>query len=146
MAGDPGAQEGPITGINVTPLVDVTLVLLIIFLVTAKLIVGRQALPVDLPQAATGQRVQEIFSLVLSASGATELNGERLAGDDHLLERARAARSTTSELRAVIKADADVPHGRVIHTLDLLRQAGISKIGLGVEPLLGPAPALPAAQ
>jgi biopolymer transport protein ExbD len=134
---------GPITSINVTPLVDVTLVLLIIFMVTAKLIVRPQALTVDLPRAATGQEVQEIFSLVLFVNGAVELDGEALERDTEILERARARRGGDRDLRAVIEADAGVPHGRVMHVLDLLRRAGVSKIGFGVLPLPGE-PAAPA--
>lgn len=52
-----------------------------------------------------------------------------------ILPLARAAREKNPELRAVIKADASVPHGRVIHVLDLLKQAQVSKIAFGVNPL-----------
>ncbi len=134
MNHDAGAPGTPITGINVTPLVDVTLVLLIIFMVTAKLVVSQRALPVDLPQAASGQSVQEVLSLILAADGAIELNGERLTRDEDLLGRARAACTVQRELRAVIKADSAVPHGRVMRVLDLLRLAGVFKIGFGVLP------------
>jgi biopolymer transport protein ExbD len=51
-------RSGAITGINVTPLVDITLVLLIVFMVTAKLIVNNKGLPIDLPKAATGGEVR----------------------------------------------------------------------------------------
>jgi biopolymer transport protein ExbD len=125
---------GAITNINVTPLVDITLVLLIVFMVTAKLIVSHVALPVDLPKAATGNDVQEILSVVLATSGATQVNGGTVAGDDDILPLARTAQAGNGDLRAVIKADGDVPHRRVMHVLDLLRQAGVSKIGFGVTP------------
>jgi len=138
MDRDPSAGGGPITGINVTPLVDITLVLLIIFMVTARLIVSQQALLVDLPGAATGERVQEIFGLVLHANGAIELDGERMASDEAILDRARAARRDLGDLRAVINAEAGVSHGRVMNVLDLLRRAGISRIGFGVVPLPDP--------
>ncbi len=126
--------NGPITGINVTPLVDITLVLLIIFMVTAKLIVGHRAMPLDLPRAVSGDELQEIFSVVLTASGSTDVNGEALADDDAILPRARTMQSGNRELRAVINADGAVPHSRVMHVLDLLKQAGVSKIGFGVVP------------
>jgi biopolymer transport protein ExbD len=136
-----GSHGAAITGINVTPLVDITLVLLIIFMVTAKLIVRRDALPLDLPKAATGSEVQEIFSVVLFAAGGTQIDGTSVATDDDILPRARAARGAAAneDLRAVIKADGAVPHRRVMHVLDLLRRAGISKIGFGVEPDAEPA-------
>jgi biopolymer transport protein ExbD len=143
MTHDSGTQAGPITGINVTPLVDVTLVLLIVFMVTAKLIVQQQALEVDLPHAATGTDVQEVFSLVLFQDGRLELNGAPLRDDEEVLARADEARADHGDLRAIIQADAGVTHGRVTHVLDLLRRAGISKIGFGVVPLPVAVPDLP---
>jgi len=135
--------SGAITTINVTPLVDITLVLLIIFMVTAKLIVHRDALAVDLPKAATGAGVQEIFSVLLSAQGGTQVNGVTLPNEDGIESLARAARAANPELRAVINADGAVYHRRVMHVLDLLRRAGVSRIGFGVvpEPKSSPKPA-----
>lgn len=134
MAGANGRNGGAITNINVTPLVDITLVLLIVFMVTAKLIVSHVALPVDLPKASTGNDVQEILSVVLAADGATQVNGAKLDGDDDILPLAQKAQRDNKDLRAVIKADGDVPHRRVMHVLDVLRLAGVSKIGFGVTP------------
>jgi biopolymer transport protein ExbD len=127
-------SDHAITGINVTPLVDVTLVLLIIFMVTAKMIVS-QSVPLDLPKAATGTEVQVVFSLVLGADGRTQVDSRPVANDDAILPLARDARTKNPELRAVIKADSAVPHGRVIHVLDLLKQAGVAKIAFGVTPV-----------
>ncbi len=127
--------SSPITGINVTPLVDITLVLLIIFMVTAKLVVSR-AMPMDLPKAATGGEVQQVFSLSLLADGSTHVDGALTPQDADLLRLAREARSRHPDLRAVVQADGTVPHRRVMHALDILRQAGLSKIAFGVE--LGP--------
>ncbi len=135
MAGSPArGPSGPVTGINVTPLVDITLVLLIIFMVTAKLIVSNRALTLDLPHASSGNDVQEVFSVALLASGETRLNGSKLLNDDALAAQARAARAGNSQLRAVILADGAVPHRRVMHVLDALKVAGVSKIGFGVVP------------
>ncbi|MDC0676406.1 MULTISPECIES: ExbD/TolR family protein [Sorangium] len=140
-----------ISGINVTPLVDITLVLLIIFMVTAKIIVS-QSLPLDLPKAAQGQEVQLIFGLELHANGDTLADGKKLASEDAILPIAREAQAKNPELRAVIRADTTVPHGRVIRALDLLKQAGVSKIAFGVTPIApepgaapGTAPGAPAA-
>jgi biopolymer transport protein ExbD len=129
------APGGAITGINVTPLVDITLVLLIIFMVTAKLVVSHVAVPVDLPKATTGNDVQEIFSVTLGVDGVSHVDGKALGGDDDILPLARAARSANKDLRAVIKADGSVPHRRVMHVLDLLRQAGVAKVGFGIDPV-----------
>jgi biopolymer transport protein ExbD len=125
--------SGAITAINVTPLVDITLVLLIIFMVTAKLIVSHKALPVDLPKAATGSDDAQPLTIVLSSTGGTQLNGRMLDSDEAILGLARGI-PVGSDTRAIINADGSVPHRRVMHVLDLLRQAGISKIGFGVEP------------
>jgi biopolymer transport protein ExbD len=122
-----------ITGINVTPLVDVTLVLLIIFMVTAKMIVS-QSIPLELPKAATGGEVQTVFAIVLGADGATMVNQHALPNDDAIFQVASEELAKDSQLRAVIKADSAVPHGRVIHVLDLLKQAHVNKIAFGVSP------------
>ena len=126
-------SEEPITGINVTPLVDIVLVLLIIFMVTAKLIVSK-SVPLDLPKAASGSDIQTVFSVVLSADGITQVDGKTLPNDDAIFPLAKAAREKNPELRAVIKADNAVAHGRVIHVLDLLKQAQVGKIAFGVSP------------
>jgi biopolymer transport protein ExbD len=127
-------DDGLISGINVTPLVDITLVLLIIFMVTAKIIVS-QSLPLDLPKAAQGTDVQLIFGVELRASGETLVDGKMLPNEEAILPLAREAQARNSELRAVIRADTTVQHGRVIRALDLLKQAGVSKIAFGVTPV-----------
>jgi biopolymer transport protein ExbD len=140
-AGKSGRGRGAaITGINVTPLVDITLVLLIIFMVTAKLIVNRSALSVDLPKAATGGEVQEILSVVIGKTGRAELNGKPLTTDEELLAPARNAVKKDREVRAVIKADGSIAHERVMHVLDLLRNAGVAKVAFGVAPIASPQP------
>ena len=141
-----GDDDGMVSGINVTPLVDITLVLLIIFMVTAKLIVS-QSLPLDLPKAANGQEIQLIFGLELHANGDTLVDGKKVPNDDAIFPLAKEAQAKNPELRAVIRADTSVQHGRVIRALDLLKQAGVSKIAFGVTPVPaepGAAPAAPA--
>ncbi|MEY4583428.1 MAG: hypothetical protein RL701_8131 [Pseudomonadota bacterium] len=124
--------SAPITGINVTPLVDITLVLLIIFMVTAKLVVSR-AMPMDLPKAASGGEVQQIFAVALRAEGSTYVDGVVADRDEDLLGRARRALADHPDVRAVVQADGVVPHSRVMHALDVLRQAGLSHVAFGVE-------------
>ena len=126
-------DDGLIAGINVTPLVDVTLVLLIIFMVTAKIIVS-QGMPMDLPKAASGESLQTIFSVELSADGKTRVDSEPTANDEAILPLAKTAHDRNKDLRAVIRADKKVEHGRVIHVLDLLKRAGIAKIAFAVSP------------
>jgi biopolymer transport protein ExbD len=137
MAGSTGEdEEGIISGINVTPLVDVTLVLLIIFMVTAKIIVS-QGLPMDLPKAATGEEVQTVFSVELTADGKTRVDSQIVPGDDDVSRLAKAAKAKNKDLRAVIRADKKVEHGRVIHVLDLLKRSGVAKIAFAVSPIEG---------
>src|SRR5271165_1046073 len=129
------ADEG-ITGINVTPLVDITLVLLIIFMVTTKIVLN-QTVPLDLPKAATGtSEVQVVFSIILAVDGRALVDGKPIANDDAILALARDAQEQHADLRAVIKADTAVTHGRVIHVLDLLKQAHVNKIAFGVTPVV----------
>ena len=107
--GAKGDADDAITDINVTPLVDIVLVLLIIFMVTAKLIVS-QSVPLDLPKAATGTYVQVVFSVVLAIDGSTQVDSKPVANDEAILPLARESRGKNPDLRAVIKADAAVPH------------------------------------
>ncbi len=134
MAGHQSNGSGIISGINMTPLVDIMLVLLIIFMVTARLTATPPAaIPMDLPKSATGDGIQVVFAVSLGRAGETVANGERLASDDALLAVARAERTAHPEVRAVIQADGKVLHERVIHVLDLLSQAGIGQVAFGVE-------------
>lgn len=126
-------DEGLISAINVTPLVDVTLVLLIIFMVTAKIIVS-QGMPMDLPRAASGEEMQMVFSVELTEQGRTFVDSKEVGNDSLVATLAQEAKKGNPELRAVIRADTKVPHGRVIHVLDLLKQAGLSKIAFAVAP------------
>lgn len=135
-AGSPNGG-GVISGINVTPLVDITLVLLIIFMVAARIITV-PAVPVDLPRAARTEEVQVVFSVIVPASGPTLADGRAVGDDAELLARAREALERDRDVRAVISADGSVPHRRVLGTLDVLRRAGIARVAFGALPLEEP--------
>src|ERR1044071_7332790 len=107
-------DDGLIAGIVLTPVVDDTLVLLIIFMVTAKIIVS-QGMPMDLPKASTGESLQTVFSVELTADGKTRVDSNAVASDEAIANLAKDARTKTRDLRAVIRADRKVEHGRVIH-------------------------------
>jgi biopolymer transport protein ExbD len=95
-----------------------------------------QTVPLDLPTAATGtSEMQVVFSIILAADGRAMVDGKGIPNDDAILQLARDAQGQHPDLRAVIKADAAVTHGRVIHVLDLLKQAHVSKIAFGVTPV-----------
>ncbi len=134
MAGNNNGPSNRISGINVTPLVDIMLVLLIIFLVTAKVtLTPPAAIPKNLPKSATGETVQIIFAVALGAKGEIAANGVRLASDDDLLAAAKDQNTQHPDVRAVIEADGAVPHSRMVHILDLLAQGGIGQVAFGVN-------------
>ena len=128
------ASKGPINGINVTPLVDVMMVLLVIFMVTAKLVVApTTALGVQLPKAASGDAVQVVFSVQLTKEGGRFVDGRQVESDETIGSLAADSLAEHPDLRAVIQADGDVPHRRVIHVMDLLAKAHVGNIAFAVE-------------
>ncbi|WP_164021057.1 ExbD/TolR family protein [Pyxidicoccus trucidator] len=138
MAGGNQPRGGLIEGINVTPLVDIMLVLLIIFMVTARL-VDSPAVPLDLPQASQSEDVQTIFAVSITADGALLLDGAATDAET-LKDRAREALAREPELRAVIQADGAVPHRQVIAVLDRLKEAGLTRVAFGT---VRPEPVIP---
>jgi len=117
-------------------------VLLIIFMVTAKIIVS-QGMPMDLPQSASGEDVQSVFSVELTQDGQTRVDSRLVESDEAVSTLAKEAKTKTKDLRAVIRADKKVEHGRVIHVLDLLKQAGVAKIAFAVAPVTGSGQTIP---
>ena len=133
MAANGNGPNRMISGINVTPLVDIMLVLLIIFMVTAKLVIApATALPLELPKASSGVATQVVFSIGLLPNGSTTVNGHQVNGDDAILPLARVERSAHPDVDAVIQADGHIYHERVIHVMDLLSQADITHIAFAV--------------
>lgn len=126
--------DDEITAINVTPLVDVTLVLLIIFMVTAKLIAG-QGIPLDLPKSKTAGATQTVLTISVDAQGAVLANGSKVDGDADLRQRANRALVADPELRTVISASASASHGKVMHVLDTVRDAGVTRVAFAADKL-----------
>ena len=145
MAG--GANEdddGEITGINVTPLVDIVLVLLIIFMVTANFIV-RETVEVDLPRAANGgETVQGLVNVVLDKQGKLFFDGAEVS-EDELRRKVAQALEKDKETRAIISADQTLAYGRVMRLIDVVKGQGIAKFALNIEKDAAPsaAPATP---
>ncbi len=119
-----------ITGINVTPLVDVVLVLLIVLMVTASYAVSN-ALPLDLPGAATGESTGETLTISIMPDGSLFLDGQP-TDPPRLREALRKARRP--DTRAMIAADGAVRHRRVVRVMDLLRGEGITRFSINVDP------------
>ncbi len=121
-----------ITDINVTPLVDIVLVLLIVFMVTTTYIVN-PSIKIDLPKAATGsEQSRSTLGLMLTKDGVLFLNGER--SDDAALTKFIAAELPKSpDLQAVIAGDKQVSHGSVVHVIDVVKRAGVRKFAINVD-------------
>lgn len=130
-------EDDQIAGINVTPLVDIALVLLIIFMVTAKFIMP-SALPMTPPRAERGVAVQSPLSIELYAGGEVRMGDQRVESDEAVIRLAQEAKAHDPEVRAILRADTSVPHGRVIRAIDLLRTAGIERIAFAVAPDAAP--------
>ncbi|KFA87064.1 ExbD/TolR family protein [Archangium violaceum] len=143
MAGGAQDNDEEITGINVTPLVDVVLVLLIIFMVTANFIV-RETMEVDLPRAANGgESVQGLVNVVLDKQGKLFFDGAEVS-EGELRRKVAEALAKDKETRAFISADLSLPYARVIWLLDVVKGEGIAKFALNIEKDVAPA-AAPAA-
>lgn len=128
---DLGSQT--ISGINVTPLVDITLVLLIIFMVTATVIVN-SGIKVELPKAASGsEQTRTTLALTLDKTGSLYLNGQK-SNDQAVARQIAETLPGNPELQAVIAADRVVPHGDVVHLIDLVKRAGVHRFAINVDP------------
>ena len=125
-------DEDVIAGINVTPLVDVALVLLIIFIATSAIII-RAAINVDLPRAASaGEAVPDSVALLLDEGGTVYLNGIAVA-PDALRAALEEEVLRNPEVRALIAADADLRYRDVMDLIDTVRLAGFAGFSLNVE-------------
>ena len=129
---DDDDSGGVISEINVTPLVDIVLVLLIIFMVTARFIVNR-AIPVRTPKAVSGQEIKTTLALTLDEARVLYLNGERVEDRAKVSEYVQKAVAANADIQAVITADAAVAHGEVIGLIDLVKLAGVTNFALTVE-------------
>ncbi len=127
-------ENRAMSDINVTPLVDVMLVLLIIFMVTAPMM--QQGIDVDLPQTTArpieGQ--EERLVITINAKREVFVNKEKV---DPLLLRRRLERSVAAKLNreVLLRADRGVPYGFVVQTMAEIKNAGIEKLGMVTEPL-----------
>ena len=132
MASSAASEDDMITGINVTPLVDITLVLLVILMVTASYVVSR-AIPMELPKGATGEGTPTTLSVSIDKDGRTFLDAEPIA-EPALRARIKKAHDADPETRAVIAADGRTTHSHVVHVIDLLRRENVTKFAINVDP------------
>ncbi len=134
--------DRPMSDINVTPLVDVMLVLLVIFIIAAPVMAGRLAL--ELPRAelpAAAPAASDAFvSIALDAQGRLHWNDEPLA-EDALRDRLRDAAQRNPATELQLRADATVPYGRVVQLIGMAQTAGLSRIGFVADTVPPPSPA-----
>ena len=135
MAFDTRSNE-TIAQINVTPLVDVMLVLLVIFMVTAPIL--QQGISVNLPQVRAGALGGESVQLVVgvTARGEIYLNDTRMTSAE-LGEKLRAVMREEPERQVFLRADADVPYGNVMEVMAAIREAGVQRLGMVTAPPKG---------
>lgn len=143
MAGGAQDNEDEITGINVTPLVDIVLVLLIIFMVTANFIV-RETVEVDLPRAANSEdkTVQGPVMITMDKDAKVFFDGAEVE-QPVLMDKMRAAVAADKEVRAIISADQTLNYGKVMGLIDLVKEAGITKFALNIQKEAKPVEATP---
>jgi biopolymer transport protein ExbD len=123
---------GMINQINVTPLCDILLVLLIIFMVASTYIVA-QTLKVELPKSASSDGAASTpLTLTLQREGSIRWNGNEI-DEPNLKRELSAAVSSNAQAELIISADEKVEHGRVVHFIDLAKLAGITKFAINVE-------------
>ena len=128
-------DDGPLNDINVTPLVDVTLVLLIVFMITVPAIVGSAPVRVDLPEttavAAASEQLPLVFTLKRGESGAPVLYLNENQTDEARLRQLFKDRGAPNEdERVSLSADQGIPYGEVIRVIDLLESLGLRKLSL----------------
>jgi len=126
------SSDETIASINVTPLVDVMLVLLVVLMVTATYLASR-TIPLDLPRGATGEPTAASLAVTLDRGGGLYLDGQAVTLES-LREKIRRARALRADLRAVIAADGSVTHRSVVGVIDLLRQEHVVNFAINVSP------------
>jgi biopolymer transport protein ExbD len=140
-----GGEDELIGGVNVTPIVDVCLTLLVVFIVTASQVVNR-SMPVNLPKAATAESSPpSIINVAIARDGAVFVNGAAglLSDIPAAVEaaRARAAQAGVdreAKLAGFVSADVDAPYGKFAEAVDRLRLAGVTDIALDTQPASTP--------
>ena len=123
---------GPIAGINVTPMVDVVLVLLVIMMVSATYIV-QQSLKVELPKTVTSDEAASSPAAVTITRDGALLFGGVPVSETELVSDLRSAVGANPDVSLIITADAHAFHGSVVHVVDLAKVEGVSKFAINVD-------------
>jgi biopolymer transport protein ExbD len=133
MAAKQQGNDDIISEINVTPLVDIVLVLLIIFMVTAKLITDQMMMKVNLPKASTGESSGgSLFAITLPNDGKMYLNGKEVT-DSELISFIKKERAEGRNPKVVVSGDTTIPYGKVVRVLDMIRSQGLDDYAITVQ-------------
>ncbi len=125
-------DDAPFSQINVVPLVDIILVVLIIFMVTAPMIV-RPSINVNLPKAASGEESGETpLNLTINSAGTVTLNGKP-ASDTEITTYVQGLVAKNPDTQAIIAADKETPHGKVVGIIDVVKTAGVKKFAISID-------------
>ena len=125
-----------INGINVTPLVDIILVRLVIFMVTTTTIQQVEGMEVDKPDAATGQAVEDLpqsILLVCHSDGRFVVDGNVMPDDAAIESAIRSKAKENPELQGIVQCDEGAKVGSMVHLIDLLRANGVKKYAIATE-------------
>lgn len=137
MAGggfDDDDEDGEITGINVTPLVDVTLVLLIIFMVTTTVITNPEGVRVTKPEAASGEQLErESILLVCHQDGSVIVDGKKAANDAEITDKITDKLARDDQLQGIVQCDTSAEVGAMVRLIDLLRTSGVKKYAIATK-------------
>ena len=127
-----GKKPGMISGINVTPLVDVVLVLLIILMVSSTYIVA-QTLKVQLPKSkSTDGQAEKPVTIVVKKDGGLMID-EKTASEPEVVARLKAVMAVDPDSNIVVSADKETQHGAVVHVMDICKEAGVTKFAINVQ-------------
>jgi biopolymer transport protein TolR len=134
MAGSVYRDEdsATISEINVTPLVDVMLVLLVIFMVTAPLLASR-GISINAPTTVAGEAVTSPLQVSLDRTKTIRVNGATMASDDAAIAELARLVAGNRDLKAIVTADAEVSYGEAMHVADLVKRAGVAKFTLATR-------------
>ena len=134
MAGPARSSSGdePIAEINIVPFVDIILVVLIIFMVTTPVIM-KPSINVNLPEAGSGdESTPTKLSIGISSEGAASLNG-KATNEEEIKNYATEMVKQKPDVQAIISADKDVSHGRVVTIIDAVKSAGVKRFAITID-------------
>lgn len=125
-------DNAPLSSINITPFVDVVLVLLVIFMITAPVLM-KDVIGINLPKASTGDgKTGTTLGIAVTRQGQILLNGQ-LVAEEALRNEIQRTLQETPQVQAIISADTEARHGDVVRAIDIIKGAGLNRFALQVE-------------